>query len=771
MDSSHPLKILLQLHVASDGNAALHLPYVLSTLTAKALEPSSHSQKWTTRINSLIHSKDGGARWAGLCIALRTSVLSRAIMLECAQSWVTASLSFISRNESVPVLKACIRLLRYIFTAATGIPEFQRQVSTPNVPKFSSALLTIIEKHDDVELQVLSLSSLAHLIVNYPTLHRALQTQLNSTALRYLNGSAPKPLPEALVDASSGLYSVLHHLGGKVGAAAQWRKSVDETIQFAWNALSNLRTTYEYAGQRAQPSQNAGDPLISVPLNMDRLRIAANVLSDLLQTTNSRPVPVPIGPLVKLCLALLSCTSEGQVDGHVDATVHILESSAVPYIQTSGCVLLKSLAACARQALAPHLTQLYYSITILLEQKPAAPQHLLLLETTSDLLKHCPGLTDPQLPSRLMRAILPNLTVPLASQSEAAAAPQKQSAHDDSAQGGGRSRKAKKRARGYEGDEVFKVSRGILCPTKETGEVVLVTLDVVQQLLQSTSLSPAIQSLAGRILLALFTSLPHIPPSLLSQDLSMHDQLHDKLQHGCITFASGTSSNMSRSLGLLLNASDSSASSVAFWHDVDLILHPRVPPLVRALPHVESLSLFQAEESNEELDARRQVGVATLSEATAPMQTQTQTHAPHDENEFVQTSELVPGVSTREEGPSAAQTAFASSEASPLPPPQNASTSASADISSTPTSEPKPSTIAPQPQTEQPKPAVSNVHQSHTQNQQPAFAFRGPAAPSNSSTTGATAPVPVPIVKPMAVDDDEDEPMPSIDMGSDSDSE
>jgi hypothetical protein len=93
---SHPLKTLLQLQLSSDGNAVLHLPYILSSLTQEAFAPSSHLQKWTTRINSLIHSKDGGARWAGLCIAHRTSILSKPVMLECAQSWVTASLSLIA---------------------------------------------------------------------------------------------------------------------------------------------------------------------------------------------------------------------------------------------------------------------------------------------------------------------------------------------------------------------------------------------------------------------------------------------------------------------------------------------------------------------------------------------------------------------------------------------------------------------------------------------------------------------------------------------------
>lgn len=37
----------------------------------------------------------------------------------------------------------------------------------------------------------------------------------------------------------------------------------------------------------------------------------------------------------------------------------------------------------------------------------------------------------------------------------------------------GKNRKGKKRARGYEGDEVFKINREILCPTDEDGKVVL----------------------------------------------------------------------------------------------------------------------------------------------------------------------------------------------------------------------------------------------------------------------------------------------------------
>ena len=92
--------------------------------------------------------------------------------------------------------------------------------------------------------QTLILDTLAHIVSHFPTLHRTLHGSLSSLALQNLNGSAPRPVDEALLQASSRLYSVLHHIGGKVGAAQQWRKFVDDTLQFAWTAVSNLRTTY-----------------------------------------------------------------------------------------------------------------------------------------------------------------------------------------------------------------------------------------------------------------------------------------------------------------------------------------------------------------------------------------------------------------------------------------------------------------------------------------------------------------------------------------------
>lgn len=92
------------------------------------------------------------------------------------------------------------------------------------------------------------MNTLAHLIFLYPTLHRTQHATLSSLCLIYLNGSSPQPIAIPLMEAASQLYSVLHHTGGKVGAATQWRKSMDDTIAFTWGALRGIRTTFPNPG-------------------------------------------------------------------------------------------------------------------------------------------------------------------------------------------------------------------------------------------------------------------------------------------------------------------------------------------------------------------------------------------------------------------------------------------------------------------------------------------------------------------------------------------
>lgn len=96
-------------------------------------------------------------------------------------------------------------------------------------------------------------------------------------------------------------------------------------------------------------------------------------------------------------------------------------------------------------------------------------RRLYFLHSAHLLLTKCGILHDSLLPSRLARAMLPSIIVVLSHKSDI-------QPEAEASAGSAKSRKGKKRARGYEGDEVFKMTRTAICTTEEDGEVVLAAL-------------------------------------------------------------------------------------------------------------------------------------------------------------------------------------------------------------------------------------------------------------------------------------------------------
>lgn len=225
---------------------------------------------------------------------------------------------------------------------------------------------------------------------------------------------------------------------------------------------------------------------------------------------------------------------------------------------------------------------------------------------------------------------------------------------DESGTGTGR-KKGKKRARGYEGDEVFKTAREVLCATEEDGDVVIAALEALQALLHDPGVTPAVQSLTTRILLSLHSSLPRLSPPSLSGNLALHDRVCTKVQELCIELGSGNASVMSRSLPLVIGLNQNVRCRSFYTTQIpdflqpkndmqkrlDLLLHPRLPPLVRPMPPVDALYLFRAEENQEEADLRRELGLETTEaepgmDLTVDVDTSQPDEVVHEQQNFVQ---------------------------------------------------------------------------------------------------------------------------------------
>ena len=63
---------------------------------------------------------------------------------------------------------------------------------------------------------------------------------------------------------------------------------------------------------------------------------------------------------------------------------------------------------------------------------------------------------------------------------------------------------------------------------------------------------------------------------------------------------------------------------------LDILLHPRLPPLVRPLPPMENISLFRVEESEVEQELRTMLGLATADDSESGVSAQLAPQAPSD---------------------------------------------------------------------------------------------------------------------------------------------
>jgi hypothetical protein len=275
--------------------------------------------------------------------------------------------------------------------------------------------------------------------------------------------------------------------------------------------------------------------------------------------------------------------------------------------------------------------------------------------------------------------------------------------------------------------------------------------------LHNPYLAPAIFSLASRVLLDLSLSFPYSDPARLSHDLAFHGRLLRGLQVASLDLGADAQNTMGRHLSLIirelseplddpvsyvrcvaikfcLSLSLKGIPSTSILRELDRLLHPRVPPLVRSLPHVESLSLFRTEESVEEQGIRESFRIGVIDPPDAV----------ENKGAENQPSVLAPAASVSPPRPYPNALADVGSPKAPSPLPTNRVSSSPPQISS------QDNRISEPDNTPRPVPACEIPPSFMTGNLN-----------ASESRLGVAPEVTNPA--------EEDEEMPSIDMGSDSD--
>lgn len=239
-----------------------------------------------------------------------------------------------------------------------------------------------------------------------------------------------------------------------------------------------------------------------------------------------------------------------------------------------------------------HLTGLLTTLAFQLEQKPESSvfpfsfcvsillygsrRRLKLLSSLESLLKTSYVVDSSSLLGRIAKAVLPSVVKIVSISSSGNTHPNEGLSI--------KTKNGKKRARNFEGDEIFKASREVICPTSEDQDILLKSINgmltkfstciysfraslVLRCLLKNPSLTSAIRSIIGRVVTAISVALPRMPASSLSSDPHFILSLAQKVQEANLLIGCGTTSALSKALPFIIEAAHSSHA-----YDVSLVL-------------------------------------------------------------------------------------------------------------------------------------------------------------------------------------------------------
>ncbi|KDN48003.1 hypothetical protein RSAG8_03019, partial [Rhizoctonia solani AG-8 WAC10335] len=586
--TKHPLELLLQNHLGTDESALKYLPDVITILEQPDIFGEARVLgKWNARISSFLHSREAASRWVGLYLARYTALGSRQILVDNAQGWVGVVLPMLSKPEPSPNHYAATRLLSYIFTAITDMPEFQRQVVIPNVQKCSQALLTLA-KNPESEYD---------LKVHIPTYR----------------------LSPRLTRSAAPCYRYLDPVGD-IGAGMIWRQSLDSTMGTIWAILETLRSTYldvprpsTIIARFSFPGLPA-DPALAGPTALDRFRSMTRLLVRLLKTPTSRPVSIPLGQLAHLALALLRFSPNPQPQSTnvvYEAVQRVNEVAIVPELCAAGCMLAQQLAQTCGKLFTPYVSQVFIAITLQLEQNTTTELRTRLLKTIPPILANTHNLAPSASYNRLAAQVLKVLSslLPSSRTYSPSQAPQENV-------------KGKKRAR-YEGDELFSPNSSLsasnpLQPPADN-ELNIAALSALAVLLPTLPLTT--QTTIHRTLLALLLYLPRKGNAVrLAQEISR--------VYAC-TLGEGSSGTLGVGVRALKGVAASydlpSTPGTDHHHILQRFLHPRVPPISTSGPTIDDIPLFwkDDEEDEEAKEFRQTAAIVTANEVSASKPSET----------------------------------------------------------------------------------------------------------------------------------------------------
>jgi len=224
--------------------------------------------------------------------------------------------------------------------------------------------------------------------------------------------------------------------------------------------------------------------------------------------------------------------------------------------------------------------------------------HCSILSTLKAILSTSPPIHDSKVAARLIRAIIPILTHQLPTTADAQlvnSAP--------------KSRKRKQKGVWSESDELLRSQRKVPYSSAEDSICAIRALDVMHHLMVQT-IPPHLRIICCRLYLNLLFSLPRTSALKLSPDVQLRDQMYIRVASLCNSLIKDSPGLSSSALGLFEAATHVNKTSRSVLQQLELTIHPRLPPMHLA-PNVNDLTILLIQEGSDESQARQTMGLST----------------------------------------------------------------------------------------------------------------------------------------------------------------
>ncbi|KAI9476121.1 MAG: rRNA processing/ribosome biogenesis-domain-containing protein [Benjaminiella poitrasii] len=351
---------VLSLYMSNENTIHQHLPFIMDIIINHRLfnentesdELAAIYRKWTSRLNTLLQSKNVAARWCGITLVKASCQNSHDLLLANAKTWTAQLLGFVGKSEPILIHQEAIETLSFLFSYTVDKPELQREIATPNLQRYNQLLLQLGRKQD---LLPIVLSALTTNTKCFPSTARHISEQCLQLCLSCLDGSRDLD-SETIKEANKCLVS-LYHAGGKSVMAEQWKESLLRLIGSVHACLNRLFDTVDEENQEVELPKPypflsvSSDYVEAFPVLLRRIQLLQDCISTFLTTSTTIAVGVPVVHLIDLICRIYNVFEGSLMREYKDKNEFFTLMMCLPALHLSTSKMFSSLLYCSGKEL------------------------------------------------------------------------------------------------------------------------------------------------------------------------------------------------------------------------------------------------------------------------------------------------------------------------------------------------------------------------------------------------------------------------------------